>query len=55
MTRIVSYSTRFAGVVFPGETLAINVWRDEPQLTMTATVVERDHAPALDNTVITYA
>jgi len=55
VTRVVDYSTRFAGVVFPGETLALTVWRDEPHLTITATVIERDHAPALDNTVITYA
>lgn len=54
MTRVVDYSTRFAGVVYPGETLAINVWQDENRLAVEATVVERDHAIALDNTLLTY-
>ncbi|HCT81638.1 MAG TPA: 3-alpha,7-alpha,12-alpha-trihydroxy-5-beta-cholest-24-enoyl-CoA hydratase [Micromonosporaceae bacterium] len=54
VTRVVDYSTRFAGVVYPGETLAINVWQDENRLAIEATVVERDHAIALDNTLLTY-
>jgi acyl dehydratase len=55
VTRVTDYSTRFAGVVFPGETLTVNVWRDESRLIVTATVVDRGHAPALDNTVLTYS
>ncbi|MGK5632549.1 MaoC/PaaZ C-terminal domain-containing protein, partial [Streptomyces sp. URMC 123] len=53
--RVRSYATRFAGVVFPGETLRIRVWRDTPRagaLQVTATAVERDDAPVLTDTVI---
>ncbi|GIH06246.1 3-alpha,7-alpha,12-alpha-trihydroxy-5-beta-choles t-24-enoyl-CoA hydratase [Rhizocola hellebori] len=55
VTRVVGYSTRFAGVVFPGETLAVSVWRDEDRLSVAATVIDRDHAPALDNALLTLA
>ncbi len=55
VTRVVDYSTRFAGVVFPGETLAVSVWRDENRLIITATVAERDNAPALDHAVLTFS
>ncbi|WP_117213954.1 MaoC/PaaZ C-terminal domain-containing protein [Allorhizocola rhizosphaerae] len=52
VNRVVSYSTRFAGVVFPGETLRTQVWADRDTLTLTTTVPERDNAPALSDTVI---
>jgi acyl dehydratase len=55
VTRVLDYATRFAGVVYPGETLAVNVWREDSRLVINATVADRDHAPALDNTVLTFA
>ncbi|MGV9709088.1 MaoC/PaaZ C-terminal domain-containing protein [Gordonia sp. NPDC003424] len=47
------YSATFAGVVFPGETLDVNVWDEDGRLLITATVADRDGAPALGNVVLT--
>ncbi|QHC21350.1 MaoC/PaaZ C-terminal domain-containing protein [Streptomyces sp. GS7] len=55
--RVRSYTTRFAGVVFPGETLRIHVWRDAPEagrLQVSVTAADRDDAPVLADTVIAY-
>lgn len=52
VTRVADYSTRFAGIVFPGETLHINVWVEGDQHLVNVTVAERDHAPAMDNAVL---
>lgn len=51
VTAVADYSASFTGVVFPGETLAVEVWEDGSQLLATATVVERDGAKALGNVV----
>ncbi|EFQ82384.1 MaoC-like protein [Aeromicrobium marinum DSM 15272] len=49
-----SFAARFAGVVFPGETLSISAW-DEPEgIVVTATVGE-DARPALSDCVVTRA
>jgi acyl dehydratase len=53
VTRVASYSARFAGVVYPGETLRTRVWRADDRLILTASVVERDDAPALADAVLT--
>jgi acyl dehydratase len=53
VTRISSYTTRFAGVVYPGETLRIRAWQTPTGLAATATVPARDNAPALDQTHLT--
>ena len=51
--RVRSYGTRFAGVVFPGETLRIRMWRpDDRSVRVTVTAVERDDAPALADTLV---
>lgn len=44
-----SYGARMAGVVFPGETLQLNVWKDDSAGAYTAVVTapERDNAVAL--------
>ena len=47
VTRVAGYGVRFAGVVFPGETLRTSVWREDGRLVLTTTVDERDGAPAL--------
>jgi acyl dehydratase len=45
--RVAGYGVRFAGVVFPGETLRTSVWRTDGRLVLATTVDERDDAPAL--------
>jgi acyl dehydratase len=47
VTRVGGYGVRFAGVVFPGETLRTCVWREDGRLVLATTVDERDDAPAL--------
>ncbi len=49
--RVRSWSARFAGIVFPGETLRINVWVEEDRFLLTADAAERD-APALADGVL---
>lgn len=49
------FTARFAGVVFPGETLRVRAWRTGDRLLATAAVVERDLAPALTDVVLTIA
>ncbi|MGN6609069.1 MAG: MaoC/PaaZ C-terminal domain-containing protein [Jatrophihabitans sp.] len=45
--RLTGFEVRFAGVVFPGETLRTRVWREGEHFVLTTTVDERDGAPAL--------
>lgn len=52
VTRVRSYATRFAGVVFPGETLRIRLWRQDGRVLAAVTAVERDDAPVLTDTVL---
>jgi len=53
--RVLSYSTRFSGVVYPGETLRTSVWTESDRFILTTTVDERGIAPALSDTVLTFA
>jgi acyl dehydratase len=53
--RVAGYSAQFAGVVYPGETLRTRIWREDDRLILTATVVDRDDAPALTDAVIRLA
>ncbi|MEW2388405.1 MaoC/PaaZ C-terminal domain-containing protein [Streptomyces venezuelae] len=55
VSRVRGYSTRFTGVVFPGETLRIRMWRDEGRVRATVTAAERDDAPVLADTVVEHA
>jgi acyl dehydratase len=52
-SRVSSYSARFAGVVYPGETLRTRVWHEDGHLMLTASVLERDDALALSDAVLT--
>ncbi|MET9731672.1 MaoC/PaaZ C-terminal domain-containing protein [Streptomyces sp. NPDC006458] len=53
VTRVRSYATRFAGVVFPGETLRIRLWRQDGGVVRAeVTAVERGDAPVLTDTVV---
>ncbi|SON60286.1 hypothetical protein MSIMFI_01780 [Mycobacterium simulans] len=45
-TAVAAYGARFAGVAYPGETLTVNVWKDDGRVV--ASVV----APARDNAVV---
>ncbi|MFJ8502969.1 MaoC/PaaZ C-terminal domain-containing protein [Streptomyces avermitilis] len=55
VTRVRSYRTRFAGVVFPGETLRIRMWQRDGRVQVSVTAVERDDAPVLADTVVTHS
>lgn len=46
VTQVSSYGARFAGVVFPGETLQANIWKDDGRFIGVLT------APSRDNTVV---
>ncbi|WP_409472439.1 MaoC/PaaZ C-terminal domain-containing protein [Streptomyces sp. HC307] len=55
VTRVRSYATRFAGVVYPGETLRIRMWRQEAAVRVAVTSVERDDAPVLADTIVEHS
>ncbi len=52
VARVRSYTTRFAGVVFPGETLRIRMWEDGGRTQVSVTAADRDDAPVLADTVV---
>ncbi|MBF6235409.1 3-alpha,7-alpha,12-alpha-trihydroxy-5-beta-cholest-24-enoyl-CoA hydratase, partial [Nocardia farcinica] len=54
-TRVKGFRARFAGVLYPGETIRARIWRTDNDLHITATVVERDDAPVLNDVVLTLA
>jgi acyl dehydratase len=51
-TRVETFSTRFAGILFPGETLRVQMWKTDDGYQATAHSINRD-APVLDETVLT--
>lgn len=53
--KVASYGARFAGIVFPGETLRTSVWREDDRLVLTTSVDERDGAPALSGAELVLA
>lgn len=55
-TRVAGFSAKFAGVIFPGETIRVRGWREDNRIVASATVVgvgERDGAPVLSDCVLT--
>jgi acyl dehydratase len=56
-TAVRSYSARFAGIVFPGETIRVRAWDEGQHVPVTATIssndVQRDGAPVLADCLIT--
>ncbi|MEU6085750.1 MaoC/PaaZ C-terminal domain-containing protein [Streptomyces sp. NPDC047085] len=55
VSRVRSYTTRFAGVVYPGETLRIRMWREEGSVRVAVSAVEREDAPVLADTVVQHS
>jgi acyl dehydratase len=51
VTRVGTFSAKFAGVVLPGETLRTRIWEDNGRYLLTTTAVDRD-APVLADTVL---
>lgn len=58
-TRVAGFAARFAGVVFPGETIKVSLWDEGSQVVVTAVIdapgTERDSAPVLADCVLTKA
>jgi acyl dehydratase len=58
-TRVRGFSARFAGVVFPGETIRVRGWEESGRIVASATIAakggqgERDGAPVLADCVLT--
>ncbi|MFJ7177500.1 MaoC/PaaZ C-terminal domain-containing protein [Streptomyces massasporeus] len=52
VTRVRSYATRFAGVVYPGETLRIRMWHTPESTRVAVSAVERSDAPVLADTIV---
>ncbi|PWI06091.1 3-alpha,7-alpha,12-alpha-trihydroxy-5-beta-cholest-24-enoyl-CoA hydratase [Streptomyces sp. NWU339] len=52
VTRVRRYGTRFAGVVYPGETLRIRMWRGSGEVRVVVSALDRDDAPVLADTVV---
>ncbi|MET9466345.1 MaoC/PaaZ C-terminal domain-containing protein [Streptomyces sp. NPDC006544] len=55
VSRVRAYRTRFAGIVFPGETLRIRMWEEPDRVRVTVSAADRDDAPVLADTVVEYA
>ncbi|MFK0153626.1 MaoC/PaaZ C-terminal domain-containing protein [Streptomyces sp. NPDC090493] len=52
VSRVRSYTTRFAGVVYPGETLRIRMWRGDGRVRVAVSAAEREDAPVLADTIV---
>ncbi|MFD3700279.1 MaoC/PaaZ C-terminal domain-containing protein [Streptomyces sp. NPDC058646] len=55
VSRVRAYRTRFAGIVFPGETLRIRMWQEPGRVLVSVSAAERDDAPVLADTVVAHA
>ncbi|MCW2815558.1 MAG: MaoC like domain protein [Nocardioides sp.] len=53
-TRVAGFGAKFAGVVFPGETIAVRGWREDGRIVASAAVSggDRDGAPVLGDVVL---
>ncbi|MHB1786898.1 MAG: MaoC/PaaZ C-terminal domain-containing protein [Acidimicrobiales bacterium] len=52
VTKVAGYAARFAGTVFPGETIVTSIWNEGGQLIISAACKERG-TPVISNSVIT--
>ncbi|MBL3668313.1 MaoC family dehydratase N-terminal domain-containing protein [Streptomyces sp. M2CJ-2] len=55
VTRVRRYDTRFAGVVYPGETLRIRMWRGPGEVRVAVSTLDREDAPVLAETVVEHS
>jgi acyl dehydratase len=55
VTQLGSYGARFAGVVFPGETLRVDAWKDGGRYVANVVAPSRDNAAVLSNVELTAA
>ena len=55
VTQVRGYRARFAGIVFPGETLRTRVWRSDGEFVLTTTAADRADAPVLADALLTPA
>jgi acyl dehydratase len=53
VTAVGSFSARFSGVVFPGETLRVRMWETDKGYQATTTSINRNDAVVLDETMLT--
>ena len=49
VSQVGSYGARFAGVVFPGETIKASVWKDDGRYVGVVTAPDRDDAVVLSD------
>lgn len=54
-SRVTGFRARFAGVLYPGETIRTRIWRGDGELIIGASVVERDDAPVLADVRLAYS
>ena len=52
VAKVARYQARFAGVVFPGETIVTSLWKEDDRILIAAKSKERD-APVISNSAIT--
>ncbi|GAB2716493.1 MaoC/PaaZ C-terminal domain-containing protein [Nocardia thraciensis] len=52
--RVTGFRARFAGVLYPGETIRSRIWLEGNELTIAATVVDREDAPVLAEVKLTF-
>ncbi|MEU2419588.1 MaoC/PaaZ C-terminal domain-containing protein [Streptomyces sp. NPDC007851] len=55
VSRVRSYTTRFAGVVYPGETLRVRMWRGDARVRVAVGAAEREDAPVLADTIVEHS
>jgi acyl dehydratase len=55
VTQVRGYRARFAGIVFPGETLRTQVWRTDDEFVLITTALDRADAPVLADAAVTPA
>jgi acyl dehydratase len=53
VTQVRGYRARFAGIVFPGETLRTQVWRTDEEFVLVTTALDRADAPVLADAALT--
>jgi acyl dehydratase len=53
-SRITGFRARFAGVLYPGETIRSRMWLESNELVIAATVVDREEAPVLSDVRLSF-